>query len=286
MRLLLPFYGISQQNFHGQHFDFCYVFSLTNILFNHIPKHSIRKYSQLYPKLSRKETIFLFEIWKKNKNLKCQISANPTAAGIGLDKWKQFSFTFKNITIISSCIKMKSHIETTVILPLWKRVATVKEAERGSKNLKHHVIHPDFVQHYVSNCHFWWIKWCLLTSFSISPAQTQTPLNHFLSPVSVKPTFPQNLFQILQIKFLCLQCLSFFLQYIHISDLPLNTIIVHLASNYSNRKTGNHCHSDWKINVAQRYFYSFYGVPPSLDARTLESQGKFQIILGFIFFFF
>lgn len=180
---------------------------------------------------------------------------------------------------------MKSHIETTVILSLWKRLATGKEAERGIKNLKHHVINHDFVQSYVSNYNFWWVKWCLLTSFSISPAQTQTPLSHFLAPVSVKPTSPWNLFQILQIKFLCLQCLSLFLQYIHISDLPLNTIIVHLASNYSNRKTGNHCHSDWKINVAQRYFYSFYGVPPSLDAHTLESQGKFQITLVFIILF-
>lgn len=101
-----------------------------------------------------------------------------------------------------------------------------------------------------------------------------------------KTNLPQNLLQILQIKFLCLQCLSSFLQYIHISDLPLNTIIVHLASNYSNRKTGNHCHSDWKINVAQRYFYSFYGVSPSLDAHTLESQGKFQITLVFIILFY
>lgn len=112
-------------------------------------------------------------------------------------------------------------------------------------------------------------------------------LSHFLAPVSVKPTSPQNLFQILQIKFLCLQCLSSFLQYIHISDLPLNTIIVHLASNYSNRKTGNHCHSDWKINVSQRYFYSFCGVPPSSDARTLESQGKFHSrSLQFLLFLF
>lgn len=109
-------------------------------------------------------------------------------------------------------------------------------------------------------------------------------LTSFCKTNLLPPT--QNLFQILQIKFLCLQCLSSFLQYIHISDLPLNTIIVHLASNYSNRKTGNHCHSDWKINVAQRYFYSFYGVPPSLDAHTLESQGKFQITLVFIIFFF
>lgn len=108
-------------------------------------------------------------------------------------------------------------------------------------------------------------------------------LTSFCKTNLLPPT--QNLFQILQIKFLCLQCLSSFLQYIHISDLPLNTIIVHLASNYSNRKTGNHCHSDWKINVAQRYFYSFYGVPPSLDAHTLESQGKFQITLVFIIFF-
>lgn len=175
---------------------------------------------------------------------------------------------------------IKSHIENTTILSLWKSVA--KEAERGSNNLKQCVIHHDFFQYYVSNYNFWW--W-LLTPFSMSPAQTQTPLSHFLPPVSVKPASPQNLFQILQIKFLCLQCLSSFLQYIHISDLPLNTIIVHLASNYSNRKTGNHCHSDWKINAA-RYFYSFCGVAPSLDAHTLESQGKFQITLGFFVFFF
>lgn len=86
--------------------------------------------------------------------LKCQILANPTAAAIGLDKWKQFSLTFKNIIIISSHIKMKSYIETTVILSLWKRVATVKEAEKGSKNLKHRVIHRDFFQYYVSNYNF------------------------------------------------------------------------------------------------------------------------------------
>lgn len=62
---------------------------------------------------------------------------------------------------------------------------------------------------------------------------------------------PQN-FQILQIKFLCLQCFSSFLQYKHISELPLNTIIVHLASNYSNRKTGNHCHSDCGKSMLHR----------------------------------
>lgn len=43
----------------------CYVFSLANTLFSHIPKHSIHKYSQIYPKLPRKETIFLSEIGAK-----------------------------------------------------------------------------------------------------------------------------------------------------------------------------------------------------------------------------
>lgn len=84
----------------------------------------------------------------------------------------------------------------------------------------------------------------------ITPHQTRpSELTHFPTPVSVKPTPPHNLFQILQIKLLCLQCLSSFLQYIHISELPLNTITVHLASNYSNRKTGNHCHSDCGISM-------------------------------------
>lgn len=56
--------------------------------------------------------------------LKCQILANQNAAAIGLDKLKQFSLAFKNITIISFHITMKSHIETTVILSLLRRVTT------------------------------------------------------------------------------------------------------------------------------------------------------------------
>lgn len=40
-------------------------------------------------------------------------------------------------------------------------------------------------------------------------------------------------------------------EHIHISELLLNTIIVHLASNYSNRKTGNHCKSGLKELMAR-----------------------------------
>lgn len=171
---------------------FCYVFSLTNILFSHIPEHSIHKYSRIYAKLPRKETIFLSEIRKKKIILKCQILANLTTAGIGLDKWKQFSFTFKNITIISSCIKMKSHIETTVILSLWKRVAAGKEAERGIKNLEHRVIHRDFVQYYVSNYNFWWVKWCLLTSFC-TPLRNPDPSKSLSCTSFCKTNLPPEL---------------------------------------------------------------------------------------------
>lgn len=39
-------------------------------------------------------------------------------------------------------------------------------------------------------------------------------------------------------------------EHIHISELLLNTIIVHLASNYSNRKIGNHCKSGLKELMA------------------------------------
>lgn len=59
---------------------------------------------------------------EQNMILKCQILANQNAAAIGLDKWKQFSLTFKNITIISFHIKMKTYIETTVILSLLRKV--------------------------------------------------------------------------------------------------------------------------------------------------------------------
>lgn len=86
------------------------------------------------------------------------------------------------------------------------------------------------------------------------PSQSQSPLSYcaFLHQFPYNQAPSQNLFQILQIKFLCLQCFSSFLQYIHISELPLNTIIVHLASNYSNRKTGNHCHSDCGKSMLHR----------------------------------
>lgn len=162
---------------------------LFSVTFQSTASTNIPKYILNCP--GRKQFFYL-KLEKKIMILKWQILANPTAAGISLDKWKQLSLTFKNITIISSHIKMKSHIETTVILSLWKSMATVKEAERGSKNLKQCVIHHDFVQYHVSNYNFWWVKWRLLTSFSMSPAQTQTPLSHFLSPVSVKPTSPPN----------------------------------------------------------------------------------------------
>lgn len=47
-------------------------------------------------------------------------------------------------------------------------------------------------------------------------------------------------------------------EYIHISELLLNTIIVHLASNYSNRKIGNHCKSGLKEMMAWTAKNAFY----------------------------
>lgn len=68
--------------------------------------------------------------------LKCQILANQDAAAIGLDKSKQFSLTFTNISIISLHIKMKSHIETTVILLLLRRVVSnsQRKQEKAAKS--------------------------------------------------------------------------------------------------------------------------------------------------------
>lgn len=40
-------------------------------------------------------------------------------------------------------------------------------------------------------------------------------------------------------------------KYIHISELPLNTITVYSASNYSNRKIGNYCKSGLRELMAQ-----------------------------------
>lgn len=47
-------------------------------------------------------------------------------------------------------------------------------------------------------------------------------------------------------------------EHIHISELLLNTIIVHLASNYSNRKIGNHCKSGLKELMAWTAKNSFF----------------------------
>jgi len=71
----------------------------------------------------------------QNTILKCQNLANQNAAAIGLDKWKQFSLTLKNIIIISFHIKLKSHIETTVILSLL-RSATTNSQRKQKKTAK------------------------------------------------------------------------------------------------------------------------------------------------------
>lgn len=44
---------------------------------------------------------------------------------------------------------MKSHIETTVILSLLRRVTTVEGNRKRQQSLKHRVTHHYFVQYYV-----------------------------------------------------------------------------------------------------------------------------------------